>query len=142
MTALDSFSSYYYGTDNPLFTIDPGKSVNMTVVAWLEGTHPYADAFKGEIMTVSLEIETNVNKMEQIYLHDWTVGDNYSGTVTQSNYFDAANEEGGKWLTGDVDIAMSYYDTYAKVYKTVMMTECTGANTQYKDIFLSTQPSV
>lgn len=130
MTQLDSFSSYYYGTDNPLFVIAPGKSVNMTVVAWLEGTHPFADSFKGQIMTVSLEIETNVNEMEQIYLHDWTIGDEHESGVTESNYIEAGKTwSGHSWLTGDVDIAMSYYDTFAQVYKTEVMTECTGTNT-------------
>ena len=137
LTELKSFSEYYYGTDNPLFTIEPGHSINMTVVAWLEGTHPYARNFMGKTMTISLEIETNVSAMENIYLHDWTVGDTYNdvyGAVTQSNYIAAANVNQdpvhGLWLASDgVDIAMSYFDQFANIYKTTMMTELNGSNT-------------
>lgn len=147
LTSLKSFSEYYYGTNNPLFEIEPGHSINMTVVAWLEGTHPYARNFIGQTMTVSLEIETNVSAMEDIYLHDWTIGDTYNdyqGNVTQSNYIDAGNytkvESGevkcqGKWLASDgVDIAMSYYDQYANTYKTVMMTELDSTNITAADM--------
>lgn len=125
-TTLDSFSSYYYGTDNPLFEIEAGHKVNMTVVAWLEGTHPYAKNFVGKQMTVSIEVETNVSQMEEIYLHDWTIGDNYSGTVNESTYIDAGKGDGSQWLASDgVDVAMSYYDNVAKTYKTAIMTRQT-----------------
>ena len=137
LTELKSFSEYYYGTDNPLFTIDPGKSVNMTVVAWLEGTHPFARNFMDKTMTITLEIETNVSQMESIYLHDWTVGDTYNdvyGDVTQSNYIAAANVNEdpvhGLWLASNgVDVAMSYYDQFADTNKTTIMTELNGSNT-------------
>lgn len=130
ITDLKAFSSYYYGTDNPLFVIEPGHSINMTVVAWLEGSHPYARNFMGQTMTLTLEVETNVTQMEEIYLHDWTVGDNNTNKITQSNYISQANGNGGLWLASNsVDVAMSYYDEFAETWKTTVMTECTGSNT-------------
>ena len=143
MTELKSFSEYYYGTNNPLFEVPPGHSLNVTVVAWLEGTHPYAKNFMGQTMTVELEIETNVTAMEEIYLHDWTVGDTYNdvtgNAVTQSNYIAAGNYSNGdtckcQWLASDgVDVAMSYYDEYADTYKTVMMTKLDSTNITAED---------
>ena len=139
ITNLKAFSSYYYGTDNPLFVIEPGHSINLTVVVWLEGTHPYARNYMGQTMTMTLEIETNVTQMEEVYLHDWTIGDTYNSvtgnTVTQSNYIAAGNYSNGdtckcQWLASDgVDVAMSYYDEFADTYKTTIMTELDGNNT-------------
>lgn len=122
LTQLDSFSSYYYGTDNPLFTIDAGKTVNLTVVAWLEGTHPYAKNYSGRQMTVEIEIETNVTQMEEVYLHDWTIGDQHNN-INSGNYKTAQTWDGAHWLTGDVNIVMSYKDTKSGSYKSVVMTK-------------------
>lgn len=44
-----------------MFTIDAGKKINVTMVAWLEGTHPHAADYCGWELRVELEIETNVN---------------------------------------------------------------------------------
>ena len=127
-TTLDSFSSYYYGTNNPLFEIESGHNINMTVVAWLEGTHPYAKKYVGKQMTVSLEVETNVSQMEEIYLHDWTIGDSY-GDASESTYVAAGKANGSQWLASNgVDVAMSYYDTVAETYKTAIMTRVKDEN--------------
>lgn len=139
-TSLDSFASYYYGTDHPLFEIEAGKKVNMTVVAWLEGTHPYAKEFVGKQMSVSLEVETNITQMEEIYLHDWTIGDNYSGTVNEGNYIAAGKADGSGWLSGDVDIAMSYYDNVAEVYKTAIMTKQSSKDSQGHIVYKAAIP--
>lgn len=139
-TDLDAFSSYYYGTNNPLFTVPAGKTINLSVVAWLEGTHPYAKDYQGQEMTFSIEIETNVSQMEEIYLHDWTIGDEHTG-VTSSNYIEAAknwtNSTGvktGQWLSGSVDIAMQYFDTSANVYKTTVMKKLDTTNLTDSDV--------
>lgn len=110
-TKLRSFSSFYYGTNNPLFTIEPGKSIRLTVVAWLEGTHPRAKEYVGKELTFEIEIETNVNEMEEIYLHDWTIGDKHTN-FGKDKVREAHTWEGGNWLSGDVNIVMSYYDTF------------------------------
>lgn len=122
-TNLDSFSSYYYGTGNPLFTIDAGKKINLTVVAWLEGTHPRAAEYCGQNMYLELEIETNVSEMEYIYLHDWTVPDGQGDNITSANFVEAQtwnNGSGSHWLGGEL-LAMSYYDAVAKTDKTAIM---------------------
>ena len=110
-TNLESFSAYYYGTDNPLFTIDPGKKISLTVVAWLEGTHPRAKDYIGKELTFEIEIETNVNEMEEVYLHDWTIGDEHSN-FGADRVREAHSWSNGEWLTGNVNIVMSYYDTF------------------------------
>lgn len=122
-TNLDSFSSYYYGTDNPLFVVPAGHMINLTVVAWLEGTHPYAKDYIGQEMNVEIEIETNVSEMEMIYLHDWTVGDN-DGSVNSSNW----RSKQMHWVynpsdgaTETMPMAMQYFDSTANTYKTTVM---------------------
>ena len=124
-TNLESFSAYYYGTDNPLFTIDPGKKISLTVVAWLEGTHPRAKDYIGKELTFEIEIETNVNEMEEVYLHDWTVADHYTnyhanggeGDYRVAMWYDNQATRPSysgpcQWLSGNVNIVMSYYDTF------------------------------
>ena len=141
-TNLESFASYYYGTDNPLFTIDPGHSITMTVVAWLEGTHPYARNFIGKEMSISFEVETNVGQMEEIYLHDWTIGDEHTSGVTFNNYIEAGKSwSGHSWLSGDVNIAMQYYDTVAETYKTVEMTKMSTTDSQGHTVYKGAIPT-
>jgi len=146
---LESFASYYYGTDNPLFTIPAGGHINMTVVAWLEGTHPNAKDFIGKQMSLALEVETNVSQMEEVFLHDWTIGDTYedvNGSVTESNYISAGNFNSSdgvvkcQWLSGDVDIAMSYYDEFAQTYKTTVMTK-TSNDSKGRAVYKAAIPS-
>ena len=141
-TNLESFASYYYGTDNPLFTIAAGHSINMTVVAWLEGTHPYAKNFIGKQMSISFEVETNVTQMEEIYLHDWTIGDEHTTGVNFNNYIEAGKSwSGHSWLTGDVNIAMQYYDEFAQTYKTVEMTKLDTLDSQGHTVYKGAIPN-
>lgn len=154
-TDLDAFSSYYYGTNNPLFTVPAGKTINLSVVAWLEGTHPYAKDYQGQEMTFSIEIETNVSQMEEIYLHDWTIGDEHDNPASYSesnssindkiinaskNWTNGTGVKTGQWLSGSVDIAMQYFDTQGTprtdddVYKTTVMTKLTPSNLTQSDI--------
>lgn len=144
MTELDSFSSYYYGTDNPIFTIEGGKSKNITVVAWLEGTHPYANKFIGGQMSFQIEIETNVNEMEEVYLHDWTIGDEHDNgahnMVTASNYMDYESKSGAHWLSGNVNVVMSYYDPIAQTYKVSTMTKQTDTDSKGYTVYKTAIP--
>lgn len=140
-TNLESFASYYYGTDNPLFTIPAGHSINMTVVAWLEGTHPFAKDFSGKYVSISFEVETNVTQMEEIYLHDWTIGDACTG-VNFNNYIEAGKTwDGHSWLSGDVNIAMQYYDEFAQTYKTVEMTKMSTTDSQGHTVYKGAIPT-
>lgn len=128
-TNLDAFSSFYYGTRNPLFVLDAGESKDIAVIAWLEGSHPNARNYEGKTLSVEITIETNVSDMGMIYFHDYTAGDDAEG-VTKSNYRDAADNwtsnithaHTGHWLSNDnAIIVMSYYDTVAETYKTAPM---------------------
>lgn len=130
-TNLDAFSSFYYGTGNPLFELNAGDSKDIAVIAWLEGSHPNARNYEGKTLSVEITIETNVSDMGMIYFHDYTTGDDTNGqTVTKDNYRDAADnwtsnitgDHIGHWLTNDnAIIVMSYYDTVAGVTKTAAM---------------------
>lgn len=131
ITDLDAFSSYYYGTGDPLFVLNADETKSISILAWLEGTHPRAKDFEGQQLSVEIQIETNVSDMEYVFFHDWTVGDEHTG-VNTSNYKTASNTwtSGqdhttltGHWLSNDdVKIAMSYYDTTANTYKSADMT--------------------
>lgn len=138
-TALESFSTYYYGGNTPLFTVAAGTTISLTVVVWLEGTHPRASEYEGKEVTFEIEVETNVSQMEKVYLHDWTIGDNTSG-VNSSNYFAKGNESGGQWLSGNVVIAMQYYDKYAEKYKTTIMT-ADGTDSKGRKKYVAAIPS-
>lgn len=129
---LDAFSSYYYGTGNPLFVLNKDETKEIAVVAWLEGTHPRAKDFENKTLSVEIEIETNVSDMEYVFFHDWTVGDEHSG-VNAGNYKDASNNwlsetdhttHTGHWLSNNnVVVAMTYFDTLSSTYKTASMTK-------------------
>lgn len=137
---LDSFSSYYYGSNNPLFVLNKDETKTISVVAWLEGSHPNAKNFEGKWLSVDLEIETNVSDMGLIYFHDYTSGDgdncpadnySYNYTTTKDNYRYAADslvgmvdhQPSGHWISNDnAIVAVSYVDTLANnVTKTTVM---------------------
>ena len=125
-TELDSFSSFYYGTNNPLFVLDQGETKNVAFIAWLEGTHSKADDYKGKMMSVDIEIETNITDMSFIYFHDWTANDD-AGSFGYSEYVNKSTH----WLSNDnAIIALSYTDpeitdpvTHEHIVKTTVMTK-------------------
>ena len=120
-THPESFSAYYYGTGNPIFTIPHDTDISFTLVAWLEGTHPNAQDFMGETLSIDLEIESNVSKMEMIYLHDFTIQDGATG-VTKSNYLNSTYQNAGHWLNNDGTIMTLAYKTDDGATKTTVMT--------------------
>ena len=58
-----SFSDYYFGTGAPLFTLDGLKSQNITMVAWLEATGENCDAYEGQNVSITVELESNWNML-------------------------------------------------------------------------------
>lgn len=125
-TKLESFSNYYYGTGNPLFQLDAGETKDISVIAWLEGTHERAFDYIGKQVSIEITIETNVTDMGFVYFHDWTSGDQQGTNVTKSNYRTYANYGDGHWLANDnAVIVMSYKDTTVtpNVQKTAVMTK-------------------
>ena len=82
----DSFSSYYYGTGNPVVSIPGNQSVNVTMVAWLEGTAENADDYVDRPISIDVELESNITGMKPIYLVDDTVGDDTCNTAYLFEY--------------------------------------------------------
>lgn len=104
-----SFSDYYFGTGAPLFTLDGLKSQNITMVAWLEATGENCDAYVGQNVSITVELESNWKDMEYVTFVDNTVGD------------DGTNN---KWVGNDgCFLVMTYYDDNFQNPKSVVMSE-------------------
>ncbi len=109
----NSFQSYYYG-NTPLFVIPGGRTLNVTLVVWLEGTLPDCDKYIGKRISIDIDIESNFAEMDTIKFVDATLPD----------------KTGGKehWVSNDDPIiACSYEDPYSeeqeKRWKTIIMTK-------------------
>lgn len=106
-----SFSDYYFGTGAPLFTLDGLKSQNITMVAWLEATGENCDAYEGQDVSITVELESNWKDMEYVTFVDKTKGDSD----------DDQNKE-LRWV-GDAGcfLVMTYYDENFANPKSVVM---------------------
>lgn len=105
-----SFSDYYFGTGAPLFTLDGLKSQNITMVAWLEATGENCDAYEGQEVSITVELESNWKDMEYVTFVDNTVGDTEAGKT--------------KWVGNDgCFLVMTYYDDNFQNPKSVVMSE-------------------
>lgn len=108
-----SFSDYYFGTGAPLFTLDGLKSQNITMVAWLEATGENCDAYEGQDVSITVELESNWKDMEYVTFVDKTKGD-------------ADNDENTKlrWVgNAGCFLVMTYYDENFENPKSVVMSE-------------------
>lgn len=108
-----SFSDYYFGTGAPLFTLDGLKSQNITMVAWLEATGENCDAYEGQDVSITVELESNWKDMEYVTFVDKTKGD-------------ADNDEntGLRWVgNAGCFLVMTYYDENFANPKSVVMSE-------------------
>ena len=102
-----SFSDYYFGTGAPLFTLDGLKSQNITMVAWLEATGENCDAYEGQNVSITVELESNWTDMEYVTFVDKTVGD---------------KDGPAKWVGNDeCFLVMTYYDDNFQNPKSVVM---------------------
>ena len=111
-----SFSDYYFGTGAPLFTLDGLKSQNITMVAWLEATGENCDAYEGQDVSITVELESNWKDMEYVTFVDNTTGDD----APQS-----------KWVGNDgCFLVMTYYDDNFENPKSVVMS---ASKTENKD---------
>ena len=52
-----SFDDYIMGSNNPIFTIGAGKTVNMSMIIWLEGTDPHCTAANYAANNIELYLE-------------------------------------------------------------------------------------
>lgn len=108
-----SFSDYYFGTGAPLFTLDGLKSQNITMVAWLEATGENCDAYEGQNVSITVELESNWKDMEYVTFVDKTKGD-------------ADNDENTelRWVgNAGCFLVMTYYDENFQNPKSVVMSE-------------------
>lgn len=106
-----SFSDYYFGTGAPLFTLDGLKSQNITMVAWLEATGENCDAYVGQNVSITVELESNWTDMEYVTFVDKTKGE----------VGDDAGKE-TKWVGNDgCFLVMTYYDDNFQNPKSVVM---------------------
>ena len=108
-----SFSDYYFGTGAPLFTLDGLKSQNITMVAWLEATGENCDAYEGQDVSITVELESNWKDMEYVTFVDKTKGD-------------ADNDENTelRWVgNAGCFLVMTYYDENFENPKSVVMSE-------------------
>ena len=115
-----SFSDYYFGTGAPLFTLDGLKSQNITMVAWLEATGENCDAYEGQDVSITVELESNWKDMEYVTFVDNTNGDTEKDENTEL-----------RWV-GDAEcfLVMTYYDANFENPKSVVMS---ASKTQVKD---------
>lgn len=106
-----SFSDYYFGTGAPLFTLDGLKSQNITMVAWLEATGENCDAYEGQDVSITVELESNWTDMEYVTFVDKTKGDVFEDQDKEIN-----------WV-GDAGcfLVMTYYDDNFENPKSVVM---------------------
>lgn len=106
-----SFSDYYFGTGAPLFTLDGLKSQNITMVAWLEATGENCDAYEGQSVSITVELESNWTDMEYVTFVDKTKGEVGSGAGQEI-----------KWVGKDgCFLVMTYYDANFENPKSVVM---------------------
>lgn len=108
-----SFSDYYFGTGAPLFTLDGLKSQNITMVAWLEATGENCDAYEGQNVSITVELESNWKDMEYVTFVDKTKGDSQDDENTELRWVGNA----GCFLV------MTYYDENFENPKSVVMSE-------------------
>lgn len=108
-----SFSDYYFGTGAPLFTLDGLKSQNITMVAWLEATGENCDAYEGQGVSITVELESNWKDMEYVTFVDKTKGDADDDENTELRWVGNA----GCFLV------MTYYDENFENPKSVVMSE-------------------
>ena len=108
-----SFSDYYFGTGAPLFTLDGLKSQNITMVAWLEATGENCDAYEGQDVAITVELESNWKDMEYVTFVDKTKGDADNDQDTELRWVGNA----GCFLV------MTYYDENFQNPKSVVMSE-------------------
>ena len=117
----ESFSDYYFGTGQPIFTLVGQKPLNVAMVVWLEGTSDACDQYVGQNISVDIELESNWSEMEYVYFVDDTIPD--SGKPNDPH----------KWINKDKDcfVVMTYTDINAEnARKSVVMKQ--SYNNQYE----------
>lgn len=74
-SVCQAFSDFYYFSGSSMFTLDGSKPLDVTLVAWFEGTGGNCDRYANASITMDIELESNWDNMEAVYFVDNTVGD-------------------------------------------------------------------
>lgn len=122
-----SFAHYYFSANNPIFTINDGEQLDVTMVAWLEGGDLIKNGsnqgskcqnFVGQAVNIMVDFETNWDNMDTIEFIDDTVGDNDTSVKHWIN-------------TDNCIVTMSYIDAKTGRQKTLAMLKSPDYDTDY-----------
>lgn len=112
-TSNRSFSDYIFSYNSePLFQISHSDSIDLTMVAWFEGTGDNWDRYADATISIEVVLESNYSDMVPVQFVDKTSGDDDPGKN---------NIQG--WIGGDNCIVTMAYDDRDGATKTVVMTE-------------------
>lgn len=114
-----SFSDYIFSYDSePLFQISHSDSIDLTMVAWLEGTGENWDRYADATISIEVVLESNYSEMVPVQFVDKTSEDSND------------NKDSVKgWITeGDCIVTMAYKDRDGAT-KTVVMTQLAKTET-------------
>lgn len=116
-----SFSDYIFSYDSePLFQISHSDSIDLTMVAWLEGTGENWDRYADATISVEVVLESNYSEMVPVQFVDKTSNDDNN----EKNKVDG-------WITkGECIVTMAYKDRDGAT-KTVVMTQLPKEETTY-----------
>ena len=114
-----SFSDYIFSYDSePLFQISQSDSIDLTMVAWLEGTGEKWDRYADATISIEVVLESNYSEMVPVRFVDKTSNDDN----------DAKNQVDG-WITkGECIVTMAYEDRDGAT-ETVVMTQLAKTET-------------
>lgn len=134
LTDVESFADYYYGVGKSMFLLkqDP---LDVTMVAWLEGTGNNLDRYVGMDISVKVGLESNYSDLDYIHFVDNTIGDG-------DTYVDRNNPASTKWVYSDdhpCSVVMNYKD--GNVWKAVVMARETDGSGNYIDSWVAPIPN-
>lgn len=110
-TSNRSFSDYIFSFNSePLFQISHSDSIDLTMVAWLEGTGENWDRYADATISVEVVLESNYSEMVPVQFVDKTSGDD-----------DAGKNNVQSWIGGDDCIVTMAYQDRDGATKTVVM---------------------
>lgn len=115
-TSNRSFSDYIFSFNSePLFQISHSDSIDLTMVAWLEGTGENWDRYADATISVEVVLESNYSEMVPVQFVDKTSGDDDPGKNNVKS-----------WIGGDNCIVTMAYQDRDKATKTVVMDKLSG----------------
>lgn len=92
-TKTNAYGDYYYSGDagTPLFSLDQGETLNITLSIWLEGTEFSGDDIANKNLSIYIDFTTTVEDLEEYNFVDNT----HNRDNAQANYWVSDKAEGG-----------------------------------------------